>query len=376
MWLAWQLWTVELVLIVALILAGTFNPMIVWMEGRGLKRGYALLLLFLGLLVTVAALLFVTVPPLSEQLLRMIQDAPATRSRLLVTLAPHRFATPLTDAVRSAELREVFGTVERYVLGYSSRAIVVIGYLFTTLVLSFYLLADDKRAQGVLYALVPRHYHLRLARILSKMEVIVGGYMRGQLITCAAIGAFTYGLLLLCRVPNALSLSLFAALVDIIPFIGGLLVIVPAVASALPLGLPVAGTVLGALLLYMEFESRVLVPKVYGQVLRLPSSAVILALIAGGTLMGIVGALLALPIAAGLLMILEELHVDLPGDDSMDATARAHEARAEATYEKMSAGATAPEASEIAKTIVQEMSEVVITETTKTETAKTETPKR
>jgi len=222
-------------------------------------------------------------------------------------------------------------------------------------VLSIYLLADGKRAQGVAYALVPRDYHMRLARIIQNMETIVGGYMRGQLITSAAIGVFTFLLLLICRVPNALSLALFAAVVDVIPFIGGFMVVAPAVLAALPRGVPAAGLVLVALSVYMEFESRVLVPKVYGKVLRLSPSMVILALLAGGTLMGVLGALLALPIAAGVLMILEELRVEMPGDDSVDRSERARDKKTEATYERMSAGTTAPEAGQIAKTLAHDI---------------------
>src|SRR5207248_816069 len=83
-------------------------------------------------------------------------------------------------------------------------------------------------------------------------------------------------------------------------------------------------------------------PKVYGHVLRLSPAAVVLALLAGGTLLGVMGALLALPIAAGLQMILEELRVEMPGDDSDDRPERARNAKTEATYERMSAGSTAP----------------------------------
>lgn len=364
-WLAWQLWIVELILIVALILAGTFNPLIEWMEKHGFRRGYALILLLVALLAGIAGLVFLTVPPLIDQLTEMVQNAPATRGRLITVLDQHKFTTPLAHAVQSAELQQTFTRIENYLLGYTTRVVQVIGYGVTTLVLAFYLLADGKRAQGVLYAIVPRDYHMRLARILHNMETIVGGYMRGQLITCAGIGIFTYALLFLCKVPNALSLALFATLVDVIPFIGGLMVIVPAVLSALPRGVPVASVVCGALVVYMEFESRILVPRVYGTVLRLPRTAVILALIAGGTLMGIVGALLALPIAAGLLMILEELRVEMPGDDSVDSSMRARDAKTEAAYEQMSAGATAPEAGEIAKHLEHDIRDAELEDGTK-----------
>lgn len=353
-WLAYQLWIVALILVMALVLAGTFNPVIEWMEGRGIRRVYGLLLLFVALLVVTAVLIFLTLPPLIDQLTSMVQDAPATRRRLIVLLNDHSITRPFSHIVQGVGTPKSFARLEAYLLGYSTRAIKVVGLGMTTLVLSFYLLADGKRTQGVLYAIVPRDYHMRLARILQNMETIVGGYMRGQFITSAAIGAFTFVILVIFKVPNAMSLALFGALVDVIPFIGGLLVIIPTVLSALPRGVAVAGTLLVCQLTYMEFESRILIPRIYGKVLRLPPPAVILALVAGGTLMGVVGALLALPIAAGLLMMLQELRVELPGDDSVDRPLQARHARQEAKYELMSAGATAPEAGEIAKNLAHD----------------------
>jgi predicted PurR-regulated permease PerM len=355
MWVVYQLRTVGLVLLVALILAGTFNPLVEQMEKRGIARMYALILLFLALSAIAALLLFLTIPPVIEQVTQMVHDAPALRTRLIAFLNERGVTVPLAHIVQNAGIEQTFARIEQNLMGYSSRAVMLVGYGATTLVLSFYLLADGKRAQGAVYAIVPRDYHMRLARIIQNMETIVGGYMRGQLITSTAIGVFTFLLLLVCRVPNALSLALFAALTDVIPFIGGLLIIPLAVLGALPRGLAVAGVVLVAFGVYMEFESRILVPRVYGRVLRLSPTMVILALVAGGTLMGVMGALLALPIAAGLLMILEELRVEMPGDDSIDRAESAKQAKTEATYEQMSAGTTAPEAGQIAKHLAHDI---------------------
>ena len=354
LWLAYELRLVGLLLLMALILAGTINPLIEWMEQRSIRRIYALVLVFAVSLLVAVGFLFLTIPPLVDQLTQLVKDAPATRERLIAFLSERSITRPLAHAVQSAELEATFSRIESYLLGYSSRAALVIGSAGTTLVLSFYLLADGKRTQGVAFALVPREYHMRLARIIQNMERIVGGYMRGQIITSAAIGVFTFLLLMLCRVPNALSLALFAAVVDVLPFVGGLLVIVPAMLSALPVGMPIVLAVFASLTLYMQFESRILVPRVYGTALRLSPTAVILALVAGGTLMGIIGALLALPIAAGLLMVLEELRVELPGDDSVNRSVEALNAKTEATYEQMSAGASAPEAGQIARQLAQD----------------------
>jgi putative heme transporter len=350
-WLFVQLWTIGLVLVVALVFAGTFNPLVEWMERRGLKRVYGLILLFLALLITTFLFIFLTIPPLVEQLAQIVRDAPRHREHLILLLQQRDFTAPLARALQNAGLEQTVARVETSLVGYTPRALKGFGYALTTLALSFYLLADGKRAQGALYAIVPRDYHMRLARILHNLEAIVGGYMRGQLITSAAVGVFIFPLLVICKVPNALSLALFAVLADVIPFVGAILASAPAVLSALAVSVPVGLVVFVALWVYQEVENRIFVPKIYGRVLRLSPAAVILALLAGGALLGMIGALLALPIAAGLQMMLEELRVDMPGDDSADRSALARDAKTEATYERMSAGATAPEAGQIARNL-------------------------
>ena len=354
-WLFLQLRAIALLLVVALVFAGTFNPLVEWAERRGIKRLYALTLLFVALVLATSLLIFLTVPPFLEQLAQIVRDAPRHREQLIALLQQRDFTAPLARALQHAQLEQTFTRIESGLVSYTPRALTALGWAVTTLFLSFYLLADGKRTQGALYAVVPRDYHMRLARILQNLETIVGGYMRGQLITSVAIGVFTYLLLVICKVPNALSLALFAAVVDVIPFVGGLLATAPAVLVALSQGLPTGLVVLCALFVYQEVENRILIPKVYGRVLRLAPTTVVLALLAGGLLLGVIGALLALPIAAGLQMILQELRVDLPGDDSDDRLALARDVKTEATYERMSAGATAPDAGEIARNLAHDI---------------------
>jgi predicted PurR-regulated permease PerM len=198
---------------------------------------------------------------------------------------------------------------------------------------------------------------VRLARVLLNLETIVGGYMRGQVITSIAIGIFTFGLLTLTRVPNAVALAAFAAVTDVIPFVGGLLATTPVVLVALSRGTAITVVVLVAMIAYQELESRVIVPRVYGRALRLSSATVVIALLVGGKIGGITGALLALPIAAALRMISEELRLELPGDDTDDRSLRARDARAERTYEKESAGASPEEAATVAISIANQIRE-------------------
>src|SRR5207248_4061825 len=133
--------------------------------------------------------------------------------------------------IKAVPLDDLVVRAGNALLGYSSEILTDIGYAITTLFLSLYLLADPARAKSLLFAVVPRHHHIKLARILIELKTIVGGYMRGQLITSVAITIFTFGLLTAWRVDDALALAMFAGLTDVIPFVGGYLASAPAILS-------------------------------------------------------------------------------------------------------------------------------------------------
>jgi predicted PurR-regulated permease PerM len=185
---------------------------------------------------------------------------------------------------------------------------------------------------------------------MMNLETIVGAYIRGQVITCLLIAVFSFVLLTACGVPYALPLAVFAGVADVLPYIGALLSIGPMVLAALARGPGVVAVVLAIMLAYEEFESRVLIPRIYGRALRLPSAVVLFALLAGGTLMGILGALLALPVAATVMMLIEELRVELPGQQEQvaDVEQRVGDERAEKEYEHRTEGVPVEQAAAIA----------------------------
>ena len=347
-WVAFELATVLTVLIVALVMVGTLDPLVAWFERRGIRRGRALVLVFTVLFLAIAAVLLLTVPPLVSQLLSMLEGAPKARDGLVDWLRQFKWAKPIVQSIRAVPINDLVVKGGNHLLAYSSDILTFIGYGISTLFLSIYLLADPARAKGLLYAVVPRHYHIKLARILLELKVIVGGYMRGQLITSAAIFVFVFALLSIYGIENALALALFAALTDIIPFVGGYIASAPAIIAVVPLGSKHIILVTLLMFAYQEFESRILVPRVYGRVLRLSPAIVIIALLIGGTLMGIIGALIALPIAAGVQMVVRELRVELPGEAPPDDTTKRRDERAEKVYEKMTDGVPAAEAAVIA----------------------------
>jgi predicted PurR-regulated permease PerM len=357
-WLLNALVPILVVIAIALMLVGTLHPLVAWMERRGLSRHLAIAAVFLACGAVVIATGLVTLPALAGQVTHTIQELPHIQESLAQALEAHHLTEPLAGAIRTFDAGDRIRTVNVTAAITASLGIVeVVGYAATSVVLAIYFITDAERSQGALYAVVPRRFHVRLARVLLNLETIVGGYLRGQIITSVAIGVFTFGLLAILRVPNALALAGFATLTDVIPFVGGLLATTPAVLVALSRGTGTATIVLVAMILYQELESRVIVPRVYGQALRLSSAVVVIALLVGGKLGGIIGALLALPIAAAVRMLIEELRVELPGDDSDDQRLRARDARAERIYARETAGASPQEAAAVAIEIASEIRE-------------------
>jgi len=349
-WLLLRLWSVLVVVVVALVLVGTLDPLVAWFERRGLRRGRAVIVIFFLLASVLGGVLLVTVPPLVGQLQHIIEHLPSERSKVVSFLQQYQWATPFWKSLRAVPLDAEVQKAGDALIGYGSDILAAVGYAATTLFLALYLLADPTRAKAALYSIVPRSHHVKLARILIELKTIVGGYMRGQLITSVAITVFTFGLLRAMKVEDALALAMFAGLTDVIPFIGGYLASAPAVLAVSPQGAVAIAIVAVAMVMYQSFESRILVPRVYGRTLRLSPAVVLIALLVGGKLLGILGALLALPIAAGVQMVVRELRVELPGEAPSDASeeTRARDERAEHIYEQLAAGESVEKSAAIA----------------------------
>jgi putative heme transporter len=356
-WLFTKLWFVLILVVMSLILAGTLRPLVAGLEKLRVPRSVAVAIVFLGLTAVMVLICLITIPPLVSQLVEIVQRAPEYQKKALAFVKRTDLLAPLAGPVANARATQLAEVAGQYLLTYGSRIVVFIAEAITVLFLALYIIAGREREQGAVFALVPRRYHLRLARILLNLETIVGGYVRGQLITSASVIAFTFVLLTLTDVPNALTLAVFAGVTNVIPFVGSIIGGAPAVLAALTKGVPTAIIVLVAFTVYQELESRLLVPRVYGRVLRLSPVAVMIALLVGAQLLGVIGALLALPAAAAIRMIVRELRVGMPGEDIDDTSIRERDEQAEREFAERAAGAKAVEAAAIATRMAETIRE-------------------
>jgi predicted PurR-regulated permease PerM len=356
-WVGLRLLPVVLAIIAALFLVGTLSPAAEWLEGRGMKRKWGIALVFTALFVAAVLLAVLTVPSLIEQVSTLARQEPAIRNHIADSLSRSRFTWSLAESLRHLRYDALGKASAEIAFAYSTKALEFVAYCVSSVFLALYVMIDRDRLRAGLFATVPRRYHVRLSRVVLNLETIVGGYIRGQVLTSALMALFTFVLLTIVGVSSALALAVFAGLADVLPYVGVLLSVGPVVVAVLAKGPTVVLVVTGAMLAYEEFESRVLIPRIYGRALRLSSSVVLVSLLAGGTLMGIVGVLLALPAAAAIRMLIQELRVELPGEEVDDPSLRARDDEAEQEYERRAHGLPTKDAAEIAAGIAKKCEE-------------------
>ncbi len=350
LWVLNRLLPVVLVLVAALIIVGAISPAVRWFEERRMRRGLGIAIVFTALVVVTVLIITLTIPSLMAQATNLLDQEPALRARLAEWLVGSHLTSPLAELLRNVHSGDIVRMAASNAIEFSSRIVAIFAYILSSIFLALYIMIDRDRLRGGLFLVVPRSHHIRLSRVMLNLETIVGGYIRGQVITSAFMAIFVFFLLKACDVSNALAIAVFAGVADVLPYLGALLSVGAAVAAALSRGPDIIVVVLVLMLIYEVFENRVLVPRVYGRALRLPSSVILFSLLAGSVLLGIPGALLALPVAAAVLMLIEELRVELPGqqEQAEDVEIRERDDRGEEEYERRAEGMPAEQAAAIA----------------------------
>jgi predicted PurR-regulated permease PerM len=166
------------------------------------------------------------------------------------------------------------------------------------LILTFYLLVDGRRLYAWLLAFVPPQHRDKMARTVPEVSDVLYGYVRGQVITSVLFAVFAAVTLKAFNVPAVVPLAVLAGICDVIPVLGIIIAVLPATLLALSVSPFAALMVLCLFVAYHLFEAYYIVPRIYGKALRLSTLAVLLALVVGGTLQGILGAVLVLPVVA------------------------------------------------------------------------------
>jgi predicted PurR-regulated permease PerM len=342
LWAVYELWALVITCAFSLLLAVTAEPLVDWLERRGLARGFAVLLLGACLLAAILLTVIFIAPPLSDQIQGLLHNLTGLSKSAVSKVRPVSpfLAGVLDEVFQLPHSPQVEAWLKRPLIwGEVAMEALVAGIFAFTLTL--YLLYHGKRTYAWLLAYVPRGRRAKMAETLPEVSVVVLAYMRAQIITTLLFALFSFTILTLFHVPAALALALLAGFCDVIPLVGIVIATTPAVLLAFTVSHVTAGAVLMLYLLYAAFEGYVLVPKLYGHHLRLSPLVVLIALAIGGRLQGIAGALLILPLVAAYPIVERIWLSDYLGDDVLDdhsALEQASETEATAVVEAVLQG--------------------------------------
>lgn len=333
-YLAWvmlvKLASVLVMAVIAYLLAYLANPFLSRLERLSISRpvGVAVVVVLSGSAVFLSSLLFMAV---GRQLLELTAQLPLVASRLhglieqslswldlhsdVAVLRALREQLSVSVDQGAQELtRRMVPFVQDLLRAGSplasglSAAAGLVGQVALTLILALYFMMDYPRVGAALLRLAPTRYQPLLARLSGNIEQAVGGYLRGQLIIAAAVGSMVWLGLALLGVPNAAALGFLAGAFNIVPFLGAVVGLVPAVLLALPLGTVKVLLVVGVFVAANQIESHVLSPQVLGRTTNLHPVVILLSILGGLSLFGLVGAVVAVPLTALGKVLLDEYY--------------------------------------------------------------------
>ncbi|MDT4329211.1 AI-2E family transporter [Methylomonas sp. MED-D] len=313
---------------VAAVLAYLGDPLVDRLEaldfkGRSLSRTVAVVLVFSGISLAIAALLIVVIPALEYQIGEFIDKLPAYLNWLNRTVIPvlqkylGRGVRPLHIEQLSTLIKNQWqdggGVFENFMQSVSHSGAVIIGWLMNLVlipVITFYLLRDWDVLVERVHDLFPRRYAATVGALAAEADDVLGAFLRGQFYVMLALGGIYSIGLWLVDLELALVIGMTAGLISFIPYMGALVGIVFSCIAAL-LQFQDAVHLLPVLMVFavgQSLEGMVLTPWLVGNKIGLHPVAVMFAVMAGGRLFGFLGVLLALPVASVIMVLLRHLH--------------------------------------------------------------------
>ncbi len=295
----------------AIFLAVGLEPAVVWLVRHRVPRTAAVVITLLVIILVVAGFLAAAIPALVAQGGQIVKNIPVWAQE---AKDHHSLLGRLNDRFHlETKIQSILSTsstdIADGVVGAGKVVFSAITDTLIVVVLMIYFLADMPRIRRTLYRLFPQSRRPRAILIGDDIASKVGGYVLGNFIVSLVAALLTYGWLLIFNVPYAFLLSIMVALLDLVPVVGSTIAGAIVALVALTVSLPICLATIAFFVVYRLLEDYLLVPKVIGRAVEVPPLVTVVSVLIGGALLGIVGALVAIPAAAAVLLILREVLV-------------------------------------------------------------------
>jgi len=301
------------ILLFAIIIASAISPFANWLDSKGFPRLLGVLLLFLSILGLMILFFSLIIPYISEEISQLTVALPQIVINISSSLEKAQSVSPkfldfISETQNALEgLSSYFQQAAQSIVGMVVSIFGGIMSFIAIIIISFYLSVTKKGIENFLGSVVPEKYEDYVVGLWKRSEIKVGQWLQGQLLLALIVGLIVYVGLSLMGIKFALVLGILAMLLEVVPMIGPVLAAIPAVFFAF-LQAPTLG--LWVILFYIivqQLENHILVPLVFGKTIGLNPIVVIIALLVGSQLAGILGAILAVPVATIIVEMLDDL---------------------------------------------------------------------
>lgn len=307
----WQIPDIIALLLISLILAAALRPGVDYFQGRlHLKRSSSVMAIYGVAIGVLGLLLLIIVPVFISQSVQLAHALPAygeLAQRYFSTVRNLGIPLPQMGDLASLVARQASGWLQS-TLSYTFRAFEVFIRLFGIIITTFFLLTDGERIRNGFLRLIPLAYRERIGGLIQPVSLQLGAYVRGQLTVVAIFATYLAVTLSIARIPFSLVLALVAGLFDIVPMLG-IIGIIPTILIALTLSWKHALAVVVIYAFGNFLEGNILSPMILSKQVDVPPILIFFALLIGAQFMGLVGALLAVPMTAALLVIVKALYL-------------------------------------------------------------------
>lgn len=325
-WLVYRFRLVLFILFIAIVLGTAIRPAVQWLNRRGLPRPAGVMVMYALILLILVGFILLVIPLITREAAQIGTEMPeyyqdlrsamiGSSSRLIriigFQLPPQLFYFLQQEQQTGGETLDRV-TQSFLIAGLIGRSLFVVLAVF---LLGFYWTLDSERVLRTILFLFPRRQREETRELIAEVESLLGSFIRGQSILVLAITIASLAAYLIIGLPYALVLAAFAGIMEVVPIIGPTLGAIPAVFVALSLDPPKVIWVVLATVLIQGLENYFLVPRVMGKSVGVSPFVILLSLAAFTSLIGLPGALLAIPMAAILQIIMERLVFSEPADD-------------------------------------------------------------
>ncbi|MFA5358299.1 MAG: AI-2E family transporter [Patescibacteria group bacterium] len=317
-WFLYDIRAVIAILFVAIILTSALEPTVSWFAKKKIPRIFGVLVIYIILASFVSSLVILILPPAIHQIQNLAADFPAHWSKISSSfsfLQDYSDRYNVSDGVQTT-LDQLENFLTQRSSGLFDTLTGIFGGIFSfiiILVLTFYLLLEESAAKRTLRLVTPAKYQPYLTRLLFRMQNKIGLWLRGQIILSFIVGIIVFiglsifGIFYPVFGKYALVLAMLAFLLEFIPYLGPILAAIPAIFIGLAQSLPLAGFILAFYCLMQWSENNILVPQVMKRAVGLNPIIVITALMIGAKIGGIIGMVLAIPVATAIAVLMEDI---------------------------------------------------------------------